>query len=89
MYSGLGRQIGRSDADIHGAIVIAFQLGTQGSGLDIGFLGYDDEDGRLPGKFIESHTCTGGSHRLRGIPPADGQVVGLAVTGRGRKAHSL
>ena len=89
MGSGFRGEIGSGDADVHRAVVVLLQLRSQGGGLGVGVLGNDNQHRHILGKAVDSHAGDSPRHLPGGFPPADGEVVGLGIAGRGCQPHRL
>jgi len=87
LRGGFGGDIGGKDADVDGAIVILFDLGTKGGGGDVGALRDHQHHGPIGGKFIHAHSLRGFGNGLCCFALAHGDMIGLTVTRRGRKAR--
>ena len=82
-------EISGGNADIDGAVVVAFDLCAKGGGFHIGHFRNNDEHRGLGRKFIHAHAHAGCGHLRGSFATANRQMIGLAVAGRGRQPDRL
>ncbi len=87
LRGGFGGDIRGEDADVDGAIVVPLHLGAESGGGDVRALRDHQHHGRVGGKFIHAHALRGLGCLHCGFPLAHGNVIGLAVAGRGCKTR--
>ena len=82
-------ELGHSQADVRGAVVLVFQLCAHGGTAVVGLLRHDDERGTVAGKFVHTQALGGGAHSTGRAVYGHIKMVWLAVAGAGRKARGF